>query len=1047
MLRRSGVDSRFRTGVTIRPVQRIAPLLLAIHSMQLWLGAPEAFAQVPVAPTQRVAINGQKLGGFVIPSQPLDATLSISSTKAHRWKVDDTQRLLLEGEVRFNLGSYHISSKQALVWINRLPTAKGVVTQVAAWFERADEPTRRAGSGASGRDLLITASYLGETRVSLVLDEESAPHANAFLRAGEARLASYLRKLAASNNRLSSQPTLDITPRPVEPPLRVGGTDTTTLQPSEDSLPTSIELARPRVDLPIFQPDGTIAFSANSLALEERNDRILLTGHVEIEYATGASHDGQTMQLRAERGVVFLAPGAIASLRENSRSLNADQIAGIYLEGAVQATDGAYTIRGAQVYYDLANNRAMIIDAVLRTYDRRRTDLPLYARAAELRQVAADEWQSDFATISTSEFFTPHLSIGVDRVTVTKQTDEEGGGMYVRSEGAAIQVGGKRILPLPGFEGPVTTPAIRGLKTSYEEYKGLQVSTEWDLMQLLAVSPIDGLDAELTVEEYSERGPGLGTVLRLSENMKVGKLDAYVLYDFGGTDLTSSGIEVEQDAALRGILDGEYTADFSKDAFMQAQLSAISDETFVTTWRERDFDQRREYETSVYFADTANNSSLSFLMKYDLNDFISNSYLLASRGYFVDKFPEFDYSRYGDKPLDWLTWTQTWSATAMSLNPTAGTPASLGVYTGAFPGLALPTSDIFAAYEDAGYQNNWVSRLYTRHEFSTPFSSETANFTPFISADGTGYFGDEFTQYSADSSNLRALFAVGARMSARFTNIDDAAQSKLFDIYRLRHILEPYSTLWAGYDTVSNGNMPVYDQIIEGESGGAAVQLGLRQTLQTQRGGPGAWQSVNWVKLDTGVVLNDTASEFQTADTTNPLQYAQSPIPQFYSWRPELSQWGSNVYGTMTWALSDALTLGGTATYLLEDQVNVTNDEGLLPNLALGSLGLEMKHDPALSTYIEYRYIAPTNSELLQLGMLYRVGQKYLIAFSPQYDFVYEDIRAVSGSLSRTFPDFRLNVNAGYDKIEDQAFFGLSMSIPAQGNANPNGFGGPVRGF
>ena len=1015
------------------------------------LSAAPTFAQeVPSSvdtTTRRIAINGQSLGGFVLPSRPLDGGLTLSATKASRWKVDDTQRLLLDGEVRFQLGSYSIRAKRALVWINRLPTANGLVTQVAAWFERAEEPTRSAGSGASGKDLLITASYLGETRVSLVVSDERTPPASVFTRAGEARLTTYLGQLAAGTKSLSSQPNLDIKVSVAPTPLRVGGTPLEALAASQADLPSSIEVRAPRVDVPIFQPDGTVAFSANALAVDEASDRIMLTGHVEIEYATGASRGGQTLQLRAERGVVFLAPGAFASLRKNSRSLNADQIAGIYLEGAVQATDGSYTIRGAQVYYDLANNRAMIIDAVLRTYDRRRAELPMYARAAELRQVAANEWQSDFATVSTSEFFTPHLSIGVDKVTVTQQPDDEGGGVYVRSEGAGIQIGGKRVFPLPGFEGPVDTPPIRGIKTGYEEFKGLQLSTEWDLMQLIGAKPIDGFDAELTVEAFSERGPGVGTTLKLSESMRRGKLDAYVLYDFGGTDLTSAGIEVAQDAATRGILDGEYTSDFSADAFMQAQVSAISDQTFVTTWREEDFDQRREYETSVYFADTAGNSSVSLLMKYDLNDFISNSYLMASRGYFVNKFPEFDYSRFGDKPLDWLTWTQTWTTSVMSLNATKGTPNSLGVYAVTFPGLA-PTDDIFDAYSTAGYENNWVSRLYTRHELSVAMSSDTANFTPFISADGSGYFGDEFALYSPDASNVRGLFAIGARASARFTLINDSAQSKLLDVYRLRHILEPYSTLWAGYDSVTNGNMPVYDQAIEGESGGAASQFGLRQTLQTQRGGPGAWQSVDWLKIDTGVVVNDGGSEFQTTDTSDPLHYAQSPIPQFYSWRPELSQWGSNAYGSGTWALSDALTLGGTATYLFDSRLAPNENNVDVPyNLALGSIGLEMRHDPSLSTYIEYRYIAPTNSELLQLGMLYRVGKKYMVAFSPQYDFVYNDLRAISGSVTRSFPDFNLSLIGGYDKIEEQAFFSMSMSIPSQSNANPYGYSGPVRGF
>jgi hypothetical protein len=56
------------------------------------------------------------------------------------------------------------------VWINRLPLSGGAATQMAIWFERADEPTRRAGLGASGRDLLVTAAYLGPTKLASVVD-------------------------------------------------------------------------------------------------------------------------------------------------------------------------------------------------------------------------------------------------------------------------------------------------------------------------------------------------------------------------------------------------------------------------------------------------------------------------------------------------------------------------------------------------------------------------------------------------------------------------------------------------------------------------------------------------------------------------------------------------------------------------------------------------------------------------------------------------------------------------------------------------------------
>lgn len=112
----------------------------------------------PQAGVERRQIDGASLGGFVLPTKPVDGGCTISATEVWRWKTDDTQRLYLEGDVRIGVGGYSFSATRATMWINRLPLAGTAATQVAIWFERADEPTRRAGLGASGRDLLVTAT-------------------------------------------------------------------------------------------------------------------------------------------------------------------------------------------------------------------------------------------------------------------------------------------------------------------------------------------------------------------------------------------------------------------------------------------------------------------------------------------------------------------------------------------------------------------------------------------------------------------------------------------------------------------------------------------------------------------------------------------------------------------------------------------------------------------------------------------------------------------------------------------------------------------------
>jgi hypothetical protein len=463
-------------------------------------------------------------------------------------------------------------------------------------------------------------------------------------------------------------------------------------------------------------------------------------------------------------------------------------------------------------------------------------------------------------------------------------------------------------------------------------------------------------------------------------------------------------------------------------------------------WRPEAFETRSEYETSLFLNGVSDNSAFTALLKYDLNDFISNSYLLASRGYVVDKLPEISYRRYGDNVFDGVTWTQQWSANAMMLRPTSGTPNSLGVPVGAWGGVIGATQPLDDAFFAAGYRDDLVSRVDTRHEVSIPLSSDWITVTPFATGQATGYLMDEFAQYTSDAENLRFQAGGGVRSSLRFVRVDDSVQSRLLDLNRLRHIVEPYGTLWAGWDSLDEGALPVYDQEFEGTTGGAAFNIGVRNTLQTQRGGSGAWQSVDWIKADLGLVLNDSGSEFTPApvDPLNPnasLRWAQSPIPAFYGFRPELSQWGSHGYGLLTWQLSDSVTMGGTMNYLFDDRDFVTDEEGTLANLARGSLGVEMRHSPIVSTYLEYRYLAPTNSELLQAGVLYRAGSRYLIALSPQYDLEADDFRAISGSVTRNFPDFDLNVNAGYDQIEDNTFVGVSLSIPSANRSARRNFG------
>ena len=1013
--------------------------------------------------TQTVLIEGDRLGGFVLPIEPITSELVLSCNNANRWKVDDTQRLLLRGDVNIDMGSYAFAADTAVIWINRLPSEKGLVNQVAIWFPSVSEPTRRAGLGASGRDVLVTASTLGAIRLRPVILTNSAPSSLGVVRDGEARLARYLKTIVAVPlPKLGARPDVEVPPRPVEPTLEPGGTLDQAPAPEVKPDPATIELpSTSNLSLPIFLPQGLVSFSANEIIIDEEEDAVTVLGSVLINYdSSGARDQFQQLSLSAKRGVVFLKEGTVSAMREGSGQVEAEAIKGIYLEGGVRVTDGEYTLRSSSIYYDLAKNKALALEAILRTYNRQRGNTPIYARATEMRQVSADQWTANKATLSTSAFFEPHISVGLDNVTITErpaQDGEEGTTTWVNGRNLTIEALGVPFFFWPGFNGEAETSPLKSIRAGWQRFKGVNIGTRWDFFALIGVEKPSWVAADLVIDGYVERGPGFGLDLNLSGLGGVsgnGKIDAYGLYDFGGTDRTAAGGTVEVGSEMRGQVVGEYRTQLSVDLMLETQISYLSDETWVSAWREGEFRKRREYETSAYLDWSPENSSLSLLVKGELNGFLANSWKLASRPYYVDKIPEVQYSRIGDDLWQTATWSSNYSFSRMSMNVTSGSPSTLGINRRAFASSSN-TTDITDLYAGYGYNSDDVMRFHTRQEMSLPFSGEGWNIAPFVFGRFTGYIDGDFDSYrqaqglDPDLSDYRFMAGGGVRADMEFMRVHDGARSDLFDINRVRHLMIPNMTLWYGWDSHPNGAFPIYDQQVEGATGGTAAQVGLRQVLQTQRGGPGNWTSVDFIELDIGAVFNDATDDFQRTDVIdpnaaagsdpyNPYAWVQSPYPQFYRYEPELSQWGTHGYLSASWELSSTLTFATSGIFGFNPReiVDLTSGQPeikTISGLFRGSIGMEMTHTPDTSTFLEYRYLGASDDELLQAGVLYRVGRKYMLTISPQYDLRRDEFRAFGTSLTRTFPDFDLNFNLTYNLIQDETTVGLRLRIPRNG--------------
>jgi hypothetical protein len=955
-----------------------------------------------------VTITGDRLSGSVLPILPLDGDIEMTARRGWAWTVDDTKRLLLQGDVQVLIAGQLFTGPNCVVWLNRLPTAEGVVNQVALYFDRVVNPRRTAGVGVGGDDLLITGSARGEVTLRVDLLDDARPRYSEVLRAGEQRLQTHRRVLAGDPPLLARRPRVDAPEPPHVFDPQPGGQ----IEERDFALPETIELPPVGQRKPWLREPGSIlrlTYGAIHVQPGTEENVVSISDQIIVEYFSDTRTDDLAqLTLSADRAVIFTDPGTLEEMTQ--WDLDVSIVRGIYLEGNViaSANEGEYVARAPRVYYDFTTDQAILMDAVLRTYERDGR-LPVYVRAEEIRQIALTQWKTKEVAVTTSEFFTGHLAVGAQRMTVTRRPVAGGSDVgpqetHLDAEDITMEVGGAPIFYWPRFKGTIQDVPLRGISIGGSDYDGVRIETKWNLMSLLGIDGPPGVDAELKLDGFTKRGPGAGLDVKYEGDSGVGRLDLYGLYD-DGTDLTSAGREVQHDDELRGVALWEHRMNLGNFWNLQAQTSYISDPSFISSWRETDFVNRREYETSLALKHQRDNAALQIVTQYALNDFISNDYLLASAANTVDRTPEGSWRTYGNP---WFNENMTYSgelrAGRVRLVFEDSSPQQLGVPAAAFPGVG-PTTPVSDALTAAGLRSKWVFRFDSRHELAWPMEFGTLQVTPFGVARMTAY-DDDFNEFSGMDDKTRAFGAIGIRLNTQFQRVDNTVESQLFDLHRIRHIIEPSMTAWFGHADVDETELPVYDLGVESLATGGVVRFGLRNTWQTQRGGPGRWRSVDFLTLNTNVVL--------TSSDTN----RESPTPQFFEYRPEYSQMGDHVSTNGVLRLSDTFIVSGESTVDIDESA-----------IARGAIGAELQHSPLLSTFVEYRYIDASDHQLLGVGWNYKISPKYRVSFWPQWDFDRDEFRYVTLNVIRSFPDFDLSFLVSHDEIRDDTTFGASLKL------------------
>jgi lipopolysaccharide assembly outer membrane protein LptD (OstA) len=695
-----------------------------------------------------------------------------------------------------------------------------------------------------------------------------------------------------------------------------------------------------------------------------------------------------------------------------------DAVTAVYLEGDVRVNltppsgpAGEQRLEARRVYYELATDRAVLANAVLHTQEPRQ-QIPVVVRAKVVRQLSQGEYRADGVKLSTSTMALPSYAIAADRVYVRNVgADEAPGGVArtdFRARGATFQLFDLPLFYLPYAAGSMSqgAQAFRGINFGSQNAFGPNVRTEWGLFETLGVVPPPELDVRYDVDYYAKRGFAGGVAGEYSGGFLTdvdkerwtfrGDFDAYLVYDRGEDDFGRGRLPADRDGELRGQALWRHQHFFGEDYQVQLRAGWASDPNFLEQWYRRDWRTRDPRDFMAYVKKQHDNEAYTFYANVNPNGFVTTADEYQEQ-FEVEHLPELGYRRLGDSPWDQrLTTFSENTVGVMRFNLSHTPPAELGFGPGRDPGLP--------AVGFTGTTEDYVLRGDFRQEIDWPLNAGRFKVVPYVVGRLTSY-----NDSPTDGSKNRLLAGAGMRMSTAFWKVDDTVESRLLDLHRLRHVVEPEVNLFTSAATVDRGELFIYEEDVDKVTDLSAAQIALRQRWQTKRGGAGRWRNVDFFTLN--VEGNFFANQPRKSELA-PTDFRGL----FFASIPEASVPRNSINANATWRVSDNTVALADAQYNLDDS-----------RLATAAVGLVVRRDERMSYYVGTRYIDVLNSNITTIAGTYEISPKYTIALGQSYDFGIGQNVASSAAILRKFDRFLMSLRVVYNSSTDESGFSVNF--------------------
>ncbi len=535
---------------------------------------------------------------------------------------------------------------------------------------------------------------------------------------------------------------------------------------------------------------------------------------------------GRLLEMQADAAVVFYSGEKLNTDEESGRVKDVGAkgaIKTIYVRGDVVMTEGLRTIRADEIYYDFENKRGLAVNATIRTFDVGR-GIPIYVRAARVRQLAEGTFAADNVVLTTSEFAVPQVSLEASSILLTDTTtmdQSQSAGSQIKDSSYDAQMRdvrlkseGVTVFYWPLMRSNLERPDVpfKSLRVGQDGIWGTTVESRWYLSRLLGLREPEGTDGTFDLDYLSKRGIGTGMDVDYAQENRLGKIGGYLIDDRGEDRLGRVAFRrnLKPPDDLRGRFNWVHRQFMPYNWQVTTGIDYESDENFLESYYRREFNTGANRETYVHLKRVEDNWGLAFLAKGRINNFADE----------LEEGPTGEYHLTGQSIFD----------------------DKLTLYSDTQGGRYRQRigEDHATAMNEEGF---WFGTHRT--ELDMPMWLSGIKAVPFV-AGTVGY--DErsgFNRSMVDGTNsgsvneeVVGIGEAGVRASSEYWKAYPNVKSRLWDLEGLRHIVRPEvdASIYGESDIV----VKQHD----------VVHLGLSQRLQTKRG-PDR-RTVDWMRLDLG---------------------------------------------------------------------------------------------------------------------------------------------------------------------------------------------------